>query len=170
MQQLVFRRSALEEAGGFLDLPMGWSIDDAVIIGLGRQRRLRRIPGACVYFRLSEKNITPGRSFKVKKNKLRAICLFLAWLRKQLQTPREHLFDDDDAAFLRAMDRCLMEQVAIEGLLAALANWKLLLYTRVHICEGPRSSLVKHILVAGLNDSMSSLGRIAKVLARSSAT
>jgi glycosyltransferase involved in cell wall biosynthesis len=170
MQQLVFRRSALEEAGGFLDLPLGWGTDDAAIIAMGRRSAIRRIPDVRIYWRCSEKNITPGRSFKVKKNKLRAICLFLQWFRNQLETPREHLFEDDETAFLHAMDRCLVEQIAIDGSLAALANWRLLLHTRVHVCDGHRSSLVKYIAVAGLSDSMSSLGRIAKVLVKRSAT
>jgi hypothetical protein len=166
MQQLVFRRYAFERTGGFLDLPLGWSTDDAAIIAMGRQRPLRRIAGARVYWRCSRKNITPCPSLKVRKNKLRADCLFLQWLRRQLQAPREHLFEGDDAAFVRAMDRCLVEQIVTNGSLPALANWRLLLHTRVQICEGSRFSLVKYIAVAGLSDSMSNLGRAARALVR----
>jgi len=170
MQQLVFRRSALEEAGGFLDLPLGWSADDAAIIAVGRRRPLRRVPGARIYWRRSRKNLAPDRSLKVRKNKLRAICLFLRWLQSQLQAPREHLFEDDDAAFLRAMDRCLMQQIRSEGSLPAIANWSLLLHTRVDVCKGARSSLVKYVAVAGLSDCISKLGSAARALFRSSAT
>ena len=170
MQQLVFRRDAFEKAGGFLDLPLGWSTDDAAIIAMGRRRPLRRIPGARVYWRCSGKNITPCPSLKVRKSKLRADCLFLQWLRSQLQPPREHLFEGDDAAFVRAMDRCLVEQVMTNGSLPALANWRLLFHTRVQICEGGRFSLIKYIAVAGLSDSMSNLGRTARALVRGSAT
>jgi glycosyltransferase involved in cell wall biosynthesis len=164
MQQLVFRRCALAEAGGFLDLPLGWSTDDAAIITMGRQRPLRRIPGARVYWRSSRKNIMPDQSLKVRKRKLRAICLFLQWLRSQLQPPREHLFEGDDTAFLRAMDRCLVEAILNQGSLPALANWSLLLHTRGRICERSRFSLVKYIAVTGLNDSMSNLGSAARAL------
>jgi glycosyltransferase involved in cell wall biosynthesis len=170
MQQLVFRRDAFEKAGGFLDLPLGWSTDDAAIIAMGRQRPLRRIPGARVYWRCSGKNITPCPSLKVRKSKLRADCLFLQWLRSQLQPPREHLFEGDDAAFVRAMDRCLVEQIMTNGSLPALANWRLLFHTRVQICEGSRFSLIKYIAVAGLSDSMSNFGRAARALVRGSAT
>jgi glycosyltransferase involved in cell wall biosynthesis len=170
MQQLVFRRRALEEAGGFLDLPLGWSTDDAAIIAMGRRRPLRRVPGARIYWRRSRKNLAPDRSLKVRKNKLRAICLFLRWLQSQLQAPREHLFEGDDAAFVRALDRCLMQQIGSEGSLPALANWSLLLHTRVQICEGSRFSLVKYIAAAGLSDSISTLGRAARALVRRSTT
>jgi glycosyltransferase involved in cell wall biosynthesis len=170
MQQLVFRRDAFEKAGGFLDLPLGWSTDDAAIIAMGRQRPLRRIPGARVYWRSSRKNIAPDVSLKVRKSKLRADCLFLQWLRSQLQPPREHLFEGDDAAFVRAMDRCLVEQIMTNGSLPALANWRLLFHTRVQICEGSRFSLIKYIAVAGLSDSMSNFGRAARALVRGSAT
>jgi glycosyltransferase involved in cell wall biosynthesis len=170
MQQLVFRRSTLEQAGGFLDLPLGWSSDDAVIIQIGRRRRLRRIPEARVYWRHSGVNLMPDLSLKARTRKLRAICLFLRWLRSELQQPREHLFEGDDAAFLRAMDRCLVQAVLIEGCLPALANWRLLLHTRGRVCEGSRLSLAKYIAVAGLSDAMSNLGSVRRVLLRTATT
>jgi len=169
MQQLVFRRDAFEKAGGFLDLPLGWGTDDAAVIAMGQQRTIRRIPGAHVYWRSSRRNITPDRSLKVRKNKLRAICLFLRWLQSQLQAPREHLFEGDDTAFLRAMDRCLVEAILNQGSLPALANWSLLLHTRGQV-GGSRFSLLKCIAIAGLNDSMSNLGRAARTLVRAPIT
>jgi glycosyltransferase involved in cell wall biosynthesis len=168
MQQLVFRRSALEEAGGFLDLPLGLASDDAAIIAVGRRRSLRRVPGARVYWRHSRKNIMPDVSLKVRKKKLRAVCLFLQWLRSQLQLPREHLFEGDETAFIHAMDRCLVRAIISQGSLPALANWSLLLHTRRQVGEGSRFSLVKRIAVVGLNDALSKLGKAARALVRSS--
>jgi Glycosyl transferase family 2 len=170
MQQLIFRRTALEEAGGFLDLPLGWATDNAAVIATGRQRTIRRIPGARVYWRSSRMNITPDQSFKMCKSKLLASCLFLHWLRNQLQGPREHLFEGDDAAFACAMDRFLVEQIAIHGSFPALANWRLLSHTRTQVCGGTRFSLVKYVATAGLTHSMSSIGKAARALIRKSAT
>ncbi len=165
MQRLVFRRSAFESAGGFLDLPLCWATDDAAVIAFGRHRMINRIPGACVFWRKSCQNITPDRSFKKRKEKIRAICLFLHWFQDQLQTPREHLFVDDDAAFQRAMDHCLVEQIMGQGSLPAIANWNLLSRTRVKVCNGSRWSLLKYIVVAAVNDGLSALGQAAKKLA-----
>src|SRR5215813_7421118 len=44
-QQLVFRRAALDRIGGFFDLPLGWAMDNAAVIALGRQSGIQRIPG-----------------------------------------------------------------------------------------------------------------------------
>jgi glycosyltransferase involved in cell wall biosynthesis len=167
IQQLVFRRSALQEAGGFLDLPLGFAADHAAIIAIGRPRRLRRVPGAGVYWRRSRKNIMSDRSFEVRKIKLRAICVFLQWLRTQLQKPREHLFAGDDAAFLRAMNHCLVTGILSEGFLSSLANWTLLLHTRGQVCERSRLSLLRSIAIAGLSDGVSGLGRAAQAVRRS---
>jgi glycosyltransferase involved in cell wall biosynthesis len=167
MQQLVFRRSALQEAGGFLDLPLGWSSDDAAIIMMGRQRRLRRVPGARVYWRRSQKNLMPDFSLKARTKKLRAICLFLQWLRDQLQEPREHLFEGDDTVFLRAMDRCLVMAILGQGSLPALANWRCLLETRAQVCKGSRLSLMKYIAFLALSDGMKSLWKGARASLRS---
>jgi hypothetical protein len=165
MQQHVFRRRAFDEAGGFLDLPLAWATDDAAVIAMGQKRPVRRIPGARVSWRCSRQNITPDRSLKMRKEKLRAICLFLEWLRDQLQTPREPLFENDLAAFRRAMDRYLVEQIMIEGALPALANWNSLSHTRSRTGNGSRFALLKHIAVAAVNDGLSSLGQVVKKLA-----
>jgi glycosyltransferase involved in cell wall biosynthesis len=162
MQQLIFRRSAFEATGGFVDFPLAWSTDDAAVIAMGRKNKIRRIPNARVYWRSSGKNITPDKSLQKRKIKLRAVCLFLEWLEKQLQAPREHMFENDDAAFASAMDKFLVEQIMIEGARPALANWSLLKRTRHQICRGSQFSLLKYIIVAGANDFISFLGKLIK--------
>ncbi len=162
MQQLVFRRSAFERMGGFLDLPLATATDDAALIALARQKPVRQISGAKACWRCSGKNITPDRSFKKRKEKFRAVLLFLAWLQEQLQAPREHLFADDQAAFLRAMDRFLVEQILGHGARPALANWNLLARTRARIGSGSRLGLVRHITVAAVNDSFAAVVQTVK--------
>ena len=110
-------------------------------------------------------------SFKARKAKLQAICLFLQWLRNQLHGPREHLFEGDDPAFLRAMNHCLVTGILSQGSLPALANWRLVLHTRTQVCQRSRLALMKYIAIAGLNEGMSSLGRAAQAaLRRATAT
>ena len=165
MQQHIFRRRAFDEARGFLDLPLAWATDDAAIIAMGQKKPIRRIPDARVSWRKSRQNITPDGSLKMRKEKLRADCLFLHWLQGQLQEPREHLFKDDDAAFQRAMDRYLVGRIATEGALPALANWNLLSRTRTGIGHSSRVALLKFIAVAAVNDGLSAVGQAAKKLA-----
>lgn len=164
MQQHVFRRRAFDEAGGFLDLPLAWATDDAAVIAMGQKKPIRRIPDARVSWRKSRQNITPDRSLKMRKEKLRADCLFLHWLQGQLQKPREHLFKDDDAAFQHAMDRYLVGRIGTEGALPALANWNLLLRTRTGIGHSSRLALLKFIAFAAVNDGLSAFGQAAKQL------
>ena len=165
MQRLVFRRSALEKAGGFLDLPMCLESDCAAIIALGLHRTIRQIPGARVSWRHSQQNITPDQSVRMRKQRFRAACLLLRWIKSQLEGPREHLFADDDAAFQRAMDSFLVNRIMIEGALPVLANWNLLIHTRSCIGNGSRLALLKYIVVAAVNDGLSALGQATKKLA-----
>jgi len=165
MQKLVFRRSAFEKAGNFLDLPLCWKTDDAAVIAIGRHQKIRRLPGARVFWRHSRQNISPDRSVRTRAKKLRAACLFLYWLQRQLEEPREHLFDGDQRAFVRAMDRFLAEQVMEGGLLPAIAYWNLLSHTRLEVCHGSRWSLLKYIALAAVKDGGSAFGRGVKMLA-----
>jgi len=165
MQQLVFRRCAFELAGGILDLPLGWSTDDAAVIAMGRQKPIRLIPGARIRWRHSDKNITPDRSLARREKTLQATCRFLEWLQGRLQPPRELLFENDRAAFLRAMDRYLVEQIGIQGARPALANWNLLARTRAAIGGGSRFALLKYIAVAAVADGLSAGGQAVRKLA-----
>jgi hypothetical protein len=164
-QQLVFRRAAFDRIGGFFDLPLGWTMDNAAVIALGRQSAIRRIPGPRVLWRQSQKNITPDRSIKVRENKIRAFCWFLQWLRDQLETPREHLFEGDDAAFSREMERCLVEEIGRMGALPSIANWRLLSQTRARVTGGARSTVTKFVASAAVVDFLTCIGRTAKGLA-----
>jgi glycosyltransferase involved in cell wall biosynthesis len=166
MQQLIFRRSAFDDSGGFLDLPLCWGTDDAIVIALGRHARrpIRRVPGARMYWRLSLQNITPDRSLSKRKEKLRANCLFVHWFDSLLKAPRDNMFPNDDAAFRSAMDRYLVQQVMIEGALPAIANWKLLSSTRVEMCHASRTSLIKYILVVAVSDAITAVAQATKKL------
>ena len=166
MQQIIFRRTAYDRAGGFLDQPLGWSTDDAVFIGFGREKPIRRIPGARLRWRSSDKNISPDRSLERRKKTIVAVCQFLQWLQGQLQSPREVLFPGDDLAFRQAMDRYLIEQVMVQGGRPALANLELLKRTRAALGVGSGAALMKHIAAATTSDAFASAGNVAKKLAR----
>ncbi len=164
MQNLVFRRSAFERMERFLDLPFCWGTEFAAVIAMARQRPIKQIRGARVFWRISGKNITPDRSVRTRTRKLQAACQFLRWFHGQLQMPREHLFEDDAVAFQLAMDRFLVHEIANNGALPALANWNLLSRTRVEVCHGDQFALLKYIGAAAVSDCFSVLGRIAKTL------
>ncbi len=163
-QQLVFRRTAHERAGGFLDFPLCWGTEYATVISMSRQRPMRRIPGARVFWRASGQNLSPDRSVRTRTAKLRACCLFAQWLHAQLAAPREHLFAGDEALFRNALDLFLMPQITNEGFFPALANWDLLARTRAEIGAGSRASLLKYLVLAAVNDAFSALGKTAKAL------
>jgi hypothetical protein len=165
-QQLVFRRSAIDRIGGFLDLPLGWAMDNAAVIALGRQRAIRQIPGPRVHWRQSQKNITPDRSFEIRKEKIRAFCSFLQWLRDQLETPREHLFEGDAAAFSIAMEDRLMREIATMGALPSIANWRLLSQTLARVTGGERAAVTKVVATAAVVDFLTCIRRAAKGLVR----
>ena len=169
MQQLVFRRTAFDQMGGFVNLPLATATDDAALIALARHKPVRQLSGAKAYWRSSQKNITPDRSIRKRTEKFRAVLLFLAWLQKQLQPPREHIFPGDQAAFLRAMDRFLVEQILNHGARPALANWSLLSETRAWIGNGSRVALLKYIVVAAVNDGITAFALFLRKLARHSA-
>jgi hypothetical protein len=101
---------------------------------------------------------------KKRSEKFRAVLLFVWWLENQLQAPREHLFAADAAAFQRAADRFLVEQILGHGARPALANWQLLAHTRSEICHAAPLALLRYIIVAAVNDSLSALGTLAKTV------
>lgn len=163
-QQLVFRRTAHARAGGFLDFPLCWGTEYATVISMSRQRPLRRIPGARVFWRSSGLNLSPDRSARTRGAKLQACCLFVEWLHRQLSGPREHLFDGDDVLFRQALDIYLVQQITNEGFFPALANRDLLASTRAQIGGGSRLSLLKYLALAAVNDAFSVLGKTARSL------
>jgi hypothetical protein len=161
-QQLVFRRSALDRIGGFLDLPFGWTMDNAAVIALGRQSAIGHIPGPRVHWRQSQKNITPDRSINVRKGKIRAFCWFLQWLHDQLDAPREHLFEGDAATFSSAMEQRLLEEIRLIGALPSIANWRLLSQTRARLTGDARATVTKVVATAAVVDFLTCIGRAAK--------
>jgi hypothetical protein len=166
MQQVIFPRPGLERAGNFLDLPLAWCTDDAAIIAMGRDRTIRHIPGARVSWRRSKQNITPDESVAVRKLKLRASCLFVQWLSRQLRTPRHRLFENDDEAFVRAMHKWLSEMVSYEGGIAALANWSLLSATMSEVCGGSKLALARNVALSSLQNGLVRLSRCGKAFTR----
>jgi len=165
MQQIIFRRTIYDRAGGFLDQPLAWSTDDAALIAFGRLKPIRRIPHALLRWRCSDKNISSNRPQARRKQIVFAVCQFLQWLQKQLESPREHLFAGDDQAFRAAMDRYLIEQVMLCGGRAALANRGLIERTRAALGVGGRAALYKHIAAATAAETVTQAGDAVKSIA-----
>jgi glycosyltransferase involved in cell wall biosynthesis len=79
LQELIFSRTAWERSGGIPDLPLGWGADDAFIAQLGKQKRLRTIPGPRVQWRLSDVNISNSGSNQVAARKIKASAELVRW-------------------------------------------------------------------------------------------
>ena len=80
LQEIIFKRSAWESAGGIPDFPLGWHADEAFTASLGVREPLCAIPGARVNWRSSDWNISGTGSFKVINQKIIASTLFFQWV------------------------------------------------------------------------------------------
>jgi glycosyltransferase involved in cell wall biosynthesis len=80
--EYIFRRSAFEAAGGFLDFPLGWFSDDASWIAFARPNAIRTIDGGTVFWRQSDANLSSPKPEHVGK-KLAAFRSYLLWCKRE---------------------------------------------------------------------------------------
>lgn len=78
--EYVFRRSRLEELGGFQRFPSAWGSDDATWATMAASSEIRSIPGACVGWRESAINLSARTAGTL--HKVLAIAQWAIWLRK----------------------------------------------------------------------------------------
>ena len=81
--EYVFRRSAFESSGGFVDFDLAWHSDDATWIRLSRKGGIRTISSARVSWRRSGSNITSQVSADIAIRKLNASLEYFLWLKSQ---------------------------------------------------------------------------------------
>lgn len=80
--EYIFRRSAFEAAGGFVDFPLGWFSDDASWIAFSRRSAIRTIDGGEVFWRQSDVNISSPTPEHIRK-KLAAFRSYLLWCKRE---------------------------------------------------------------------------------------
>lgn len=82
--EFVFQKKLLKEHQGFVNFPLAWCADDATWAELASEDGLYTIPGPCVSWRASEKNISSINTHAYGKQKFEACLMFLTWLNRFL--------------------------------------------------------------------------------------
>ena len=78
----VFSRIIYERVGGFESFPMAWGSDMATWLKMGKDKGLKTICGDCVFWRKSDKNITPSKERDIIKRKFFIQTDFYEWVNK----------------------------------------------------------------------------------------
>ncbi len=81
MVEFVFRRSYFEAVGRFQNFDLAWGSDVATCIKLAHPRGIVTLPGANVFWRRSEYNISPDESTEMVRRKMGALVDWFDWLR-----------------------------------------------------------------------------------------
>jgi glycosyltransferase involved in cell wall biosynthesis len=78
--EFVFSRRIHASTGGFVNFPLAWHSDDATWLKFGRDRGICTVPGARVYWRASDWNISTLNSPVMVEQKLESALRFDAFL------------------------------------------------------------------------------------------
>ncbi len=97
----IFRRTALERAGGFPEFPLAWCSDDAAWVAFAQPDGIHAVRGACVYWRYSGANIT-AQGTHTAHRKVQAAAAYLAWMDRFLATHAAHAGEPADDEIIRA--------------------------------------------------------------------
>jgi glycosyltransferase involved in cell wall biosynthesis len=84
--EYIFRRSAFNTRGGFINFPLAWCSDDASWLAFSRRTGIRTIQNADVQWRLSDSNLSAANPALIKI-KLNAFRQYLLWLRGEFPDP-----------------------------------------------------------------------------------
>lgn len=76
----IFSRIIYENVGGFEPFPMAWGSDMATWLKMGKGKGIKTICGDYVYWRKSDKNITPSKEGDIIKRKFAIQVDFYEWV------------------------------------------------------------------------------------------
>lgn len=76
----VFSRDIYEKVGGFVPFPMAWGSDMATWLKMGFEKGMKTINGDYVFWRRSDKNITPSKERDMIKRKFFIQADFYDWV------------------------------------------------------------------------------------------
>lgn len=79
--EYVFSRAIYEKTNGFISFPMAWGSDTATWVSMSSLNGIKTISGDYVYWRRSNKNITPDKNVSVVQKKLLADVAMINWVR-----------------------------------------------------------------------------------------
>lgn len=93
-QELVFRRTAYDAIGGFLDLPLAWCSDHAFAIACGTTTGIFTMASGTVLFRQSGLNFSSRRTTATDRLKWRATAAYVTWLLEHVNRHARQVFPD----------------------------------------------------------------------------
>lgn len=76
----IFSRTIYEKVGGFEPFPMAWGSDMATWLKMGKEKGLKTIVGDIIYWRRSDKNITPSKERPIVKRKFYIQIDYYKWI------------------------------------------------------------------------------------------
>lgn len=78
----IFSRTIYEKVGGFEEFPLAWGSDMATWLKMGQQKGIKTIGGDYIFWRRSDKNITPSKDREIVKLKFLIQTDFYDWVGK----------------------------------------------------------------------------------------
>ena len=78
----IFSRSIYEKMGGFVKFDLAWGSDTATWAAMAKEKGIKTISGDSVYWRRSDKNITPNVDMAILQRKLNAGNAMYDWSNK----------------------------------------------------------------------------------------
>lgn len=82
----IFSRAIYDKVGGFEVFPLAWGSDMATWLKMGRRNGLKTIRGDYIYWRKSDKNITPCKDRPVIKHKFYIQTDYYKWINRFFNT------------------------------------------------------------------------------------
>ena len=82
----VFSRRIYEKVNGFETFPLAWGSDMATWLKMGKEKGLKTIVGDTIYWRRSDKNITPSKEKDVIYKKFHIQIDYYVWINKFFNT------------------------------------------------------------------------------------
>ena len=89
----IFSREIYDEVGGFESFPLAWGSDMATWLKMGQGKGLKTIGGDMIFWRRSDKNITPSKEREIVKRKFLIQTDFYDWVNRFFNTDRIRKFN-----------------------------------------------------------------------------
>lgn len=89
----IFSRDIYEKVGGFESFPLAWGSDMATWLKMGQRKGIKTIDGDYIYWRKSDKNITPSKELEIVKRKFIIQTDFYDWVNRFFNTDRIRKFN-----------------------------------------------------------------------------
>lgn len=89
----IFSRDIYNDVGGFESFPLAWGGDMATWLKMGQGKGLKTISGDMIFWRRSDKNITPSKERGIVKRKFLIQTDFYIWVNRFFNSDRMRKFN-----------------------------------------------------------------------------